>query len=146
MRLQSKKLNGQHKLKLFFSCLLFMVFETRFPCVTLLVLQLNVDMAGLKLRDPLASASQKPGLKVLHHAQFTPWTLKADKWLPPQLHLMVDNVTNVTTLIWQAPKIHTIPKWGCPRSLPLVKFYCGTLHRLLLRHWNCCTHPPPQVP
>jgi hypothetical protein len=72
MRLQSKKLNGQHKLKLFFSCLLFMVFETRFPCVTLLVLQLNVDMAGLKLRDPLASASQKPGLKVLHHAQFTP--------------------------------------------------------------------------
>jgi hypothetical protein len=44
---------------LFFVCLLlFLLFETQF-----------VNQAGLKLRDPPASASQVLGLKVCHHHQ-----------------------------------------------------------------------------
>jgi hypothetical protein len=43
----------------------FWLFETGFLCVALAVLELTfVDQAGLKLRNPLASASQVLGLKV----------------------------------------------------------------------------------
>jgi hypothetical protein len=45
---------------------LFIYFfpETGFLCIALAVLELTVDQAGLKLRNPLASASQVLGLKV----------------------------------------------------------------------------------
>lgn len=83
MRLQSKKLNSQLKL-IFFFYLLFMVFETRLLCVALAVLHLNVNMAGLKLKDPLASAFQEVGLKVgTTMPSLLLELLKADKWLPP---------------------------------------------------------------
>jgi len=44
---------------------LFWVFKTEFFYAALAVLTFNsIDQAGLKLRDPLASASQVLGLKV----------------------------------------------------------------------------------
>jgi hypothetical protein len=54
---------------LFFVCLFVFLFfgflvETGFLCVVLAVLELTVDQAGLKFRNPLASASQVLGLKV----------------------------------------------------------------------------------
>ena len=39
------------------------IFETGFLCIDLAVLELTVDQAGLKLRNPPASASQVLGLK-----------------------------------------------------------------------------------
>jgi hypothetical protein len=53
-----------HRLAIFFSFLLFFPPETGFLCVALAVLELTVDQAGLKLRNPPASASQVLGLKV----------------------------------------------------------------------------------
>jgi hypothetical protein len=44
--------------------LYFCFFETGFLCVALAVLELSVDQAGLKLRNPPASASQVLELKV----------------------------------------------------------------------------------
>lgn len=48
----------------FFFSICFLWFLREGFCVALAVLQLNVNMAGLKLKDPLASASQEVGLKV----------------------------------------------------------------------------------
>jgi hypothetical protein len=41
----------------------FWFFETGFFCVALAVLELNLDQAGLELRNPPASASRVLGLK-----------------------------------------------------------------------------------
>jgi hypothetical protein len=49
----------------FFVCLFYFVsvFDARFLCVTLVILGLTIEQAGLELRDLPAPASQVLGLK-----------------------------------------------------------------------------------
>ena len=53
----------EHLPNILFFCLFVFFFKTRFLCIALSVLELTVDQAGLKLRNPPASASQVLGLK-----------------------------------------------------------------------------------